>query len=112
MEVISALGETGILGLLSDNFLPIILEITLKRLVPSIHSPFERALFWYCRGCWAGSAALIDIFEASKGSRKFMDHGVLAREYSCYETKLYKNDIIKVLTSNTSIYIYILPVFS
>lgn len=109
-----ALGETGILGLVSFLFIFLILGIMLKEIIPSVNQPLVKSFVVGVAGGMVGlifNAFLIDVFEASKVAENlWMILGIAAGTLMLYRTKSirYLKNIKKVFSSNIFILIYLL----
>lgn len=111
-----ALGETGILGLLSLLFIFIILGITLKEIGHSVTHKLVKGFVFGLAGGTIGlmiNALLIDVFEASKVAENLwmlLGIGVGGLFLFKKQTVPYLSDLKKIFTSNMFISIYILIV--
>ncbi len=109
-----ALGETGILGLISFLLIFLFLGITMKHLVHHVESPLGRGMIYGIAGGVVGlaiNALLIDVFEASKVAENlWMILGIGTGTLYLYKNKPvpYIKYIKKVFTSNFFIFIYLL----
>jgi hypothetical protein len=108
-----ALGETGILGLVSFLFIFLILGITVKEIIPSVNQPLVRGLVFGLAGGVIGlmiNAMLIDVFEASKlAENLWILLGIGIGGLLLFKKKQvpYLLDLKKIFTSNIFISIYI-----
>ncbi len=108
-----ALGETGLLGLLSFLSIFLILGITLKEISPSINKPLIKAFVFGLAGGTIGlmiNAMLIDVFEASKVAENlWILLGIGTGGLLLFKKKTvpYWQILKKVFTSNIFISIYL-----
>ncbi len=108
-----ALGETGLLGLISFLFIFLILGITFKERSPSIDQRLVKGFVYGVAGGVVGlmiNAILIDVFEASKVAESlWIILGIGTGALLLYMKKpvSYKENIKKVFSSNIFISIYL-----
>lgn len=108
-----ALGETGLLGLISFLLIFLLLGIAFREISPSINQRLVGGFVYGIAGGVIGlmiNAILIDVFEASKVAESlWMVLGIGTGALMLYKTKPipYKENIKKVFSSNIFISIYL-----
>ncbi len=115
-----ALGETGILGLVSFLFIFLILGITVKEIIPSVNQSLVKGFVFGIAGGTIGlmfNAGLIDVFEASKVAENlWILLGIGIGGLLIFKKKQvpYLQYLRKVLTSNIfiSMYLFLLTFIS
>lgn len=115
-DYLRALGETGLVGLLSFLFIFVILGIFLKNSVPLVKDPIIKALLFGLSGGVVGlliNAILIDVFEASKVAEPLwmlLGIGVGGAYLYKKETFNYKQELFQFFTSRVMVLIYLLVI--
>lgn len=112
-DYLRALGETGILGLISFFGIFIIFGITVSRYAPKTKPSLTAGFVYGLSGGVLGllvNAILIDVFEASKVAENlWILLGIGTGSLLLYQQKpiSYKNELIKIFTSNKALVFYL-----
>jgi hypothetical protein len=115
-DYLRAIGETGLVGLLTFLFIFVVLGIFMKKTVEHDKDPIIRALLFGLAGGMVGllvNAVLIDVFEASKVAEPLwilLGIGVGAGYLHKKQAINYKDELIKFFTSPAMIIVYLLVV--
>jgi hypothetical protein len=113
-DYLRALGETGLVGMLSFFFIFVIFGIFMANVLKSVKDPITRALLFGLAGGVIGllcNAVLIDVFESSKVAESlwiFLGIGLGAAKLYHKEPIPYKKSLIALFTSPGMICFYII----
>jgi hypothetical protein len=113
-DYLRALGETGLIGLLTFLFIFVVLGIFMRRTVPDVKEPIVKALLFGLTGGVIGllvNAVLIDVFEASKVAEPLwmlLGIGVAAGKLYSKKPINYKKELLGFFSSPIMIGIYLL----
>lgn len=115
-DYLRALGETGLVGLLTFLFIFVILGIFVKNIISSVKDPVVKAFLYGLTGGVSGlliNAILIDVFEASKVAEPLwilLGIGVGAGYLYKKHAIDYKTELYRFFTSRVMIAVYLLVI--
>lgn len=113
-DYLRALGETGLVGLLTFLLIFVVLGIFMRRSVPDVKDPIAKALLFGLAGGVIGlliNAVLIDVFEASKVAEPLwilLGIGVAAGKLYLKKPINYKKELYNFFVSPIMLGIYLL----
>lgn len=113
-DYLRALGESGLIGMLSFLFIFIIFGIYIRKIIPQVKDSYTNALLFGLAGGLIGlliNAALIDVFEASKVAEPlWILLGIAIGSAKLYQKQpiSYRRELGNFFTSSTMISVYLL----